>query len=652
MALKKIIKIMLVLFSILIFIQTCAALTYSGGGEWNYSDEILIEEMSGQNLVDYQIPVTLDSSNFDFSLALPEGEDIRFSSGDTHLKHWIEEWDTKKEIATIWVKVPYVAAGGNARINMHYGNPSATDISSGSSTFEFYDTFSGTSLFGNWNSFTTGGGEIDVSQGACELIVPKFHPEDVASIKSKDEFSINSMFVAKRKKVTTGSDSRGPVINQGFVDPQKETKNQVLVSTELENETKVTWIFENSKSDARYFPSDLTSVNEIEGDWYTMGVAWYMEDELGKVAWFKDGVRDSKMDLAATEENNIIPVTDMKVYLSANTYSDASDNTGYASFDYAYVRKFVSEEPTVNLASTFNEKNESITEVQPARINITPASGMISAIRIFDTENFDDNSIVELKNSGLNTIMLLTNGDNIWNLEKFVKAAHDNDMHVYAMIFNDPESESDEDNSAYVQYVLNEVLDYNNKSLSAFDGVDIALDPCSEDLEEACALNLLLLEDVRQMTGNELALAVDIPSSYAESDISSVSENTDLIILQTYSLDKANLKTRDEVIDSVAARMGEIRASEGKALIGIAVGEDFMTNSSVQGLLEEIRDYYAEDSAFMGTSIVVYDDYEEYASVPETTEEGGNRIPGFTGIIAVAGLLAVAYGKKRRLKEK
>jgi hypothetical protein len=657
MSFSRKICIILLLVTSLAFVHTCAALTYSGGGEWNHSEEILIKENSGTSLTNYQIPIVLNSSNFDFSLAQSEGEDIRFTSGDSQLKHWIEEWNTKKETATIWVKVPSIPAGSNTKITMHYGNPKASDTVSGPGTFVFFDAFTGTSAFANWDSFTTGGGEQDVSNGVCKLIVPKFHPEDVSSIKSEDEFSINSIFVVKRSKTTTGEDSRGPVISQGFVDPQKETKNQILAVSELENETEVSWTLKNEDGDARYYPSDLTDIDEIEGDWYTIGVAWYMEDELGSVAWYKDGVRDSTMDITSTEEYDYVPVDDMKVYISANSYSDASDNTGYTSIDYAYVRNFVPEEPTVTFESSMQEE-EVIVEA-PARINITPASGIMTAIRIFNTTDYDEDAIVELKESGLNTIMVLINEDDIWNLERFVKTAHDNDMQVYAMIFNDPNSDTNEDNSVYVQNALEEVIDYNSKSLSAFDGVNIALDPCTNDLENACALNLLLLEDVRKTAGNELAIAVDIPASYTLSDISEVSGTADLIILQTYKLGETNPDTRSDIIDSVASRMGEIRASEGKALIGVSVNEDFLTDADVQSLLSELEDYYADDSAFVGTSIAVYEDYEAYASVHETveveTEDKSGSTPGFTGMSAIAGIagvIAISLIQKRRSKEK
>ncbi|WP_340818367.1 DUF2341 domain-containing protein [Methanolobus sp. WCC4] len=643
---------MVVLAACALFVQPCAALTYSGGGEWNYSEEIYIGENSGNNLINYQIPVILDSSNFDFSLAQSGGEDLRFTSGEKQLQHWIEEWNSKKEEAVVWVEVPSIAADGTKKITMYYGNMEASDISSGPATFDLFDDFGASGLFSNWETFTNGGSDIKLSSGLVNLIVPKFHPEDVATIKSKDDFSVNSMFVVKRKKTTTGTDTRGPVLMQGFVDPQKETKNQILASSELENETRVTWVLENAKSDARYYPKDLTDINVIEGDWYTIGVAWYMdtEDELGRIAWYRNGVRDSKMDLEATEENNYIPVTDMKAYFYTGTYSDVSDNTGSSWIDYAYVRKFVYPEPSVTFSSAMAGEDGTVAEAEPVRINITPASGLISAIRIFNSTDYDDSTISELKGSGLNTIMLLTDGDDVWDLERFVKTAHDNDIQVYAMIFNDPKSASSEDNSVYVKGVLEKILDYNEKSLSAYDGVDIALDPCSEDLGEACELNLMLLEDVREMTGNEVAVAVDIPASYDRSDISEVAETADLIILQTYYLEGTNPESKADVIDSVASRMGEIRVSDGKALIGISVGEDFMTDADVQTLLEELQDYYSDDSAFLGTSIAVYEEYKEYSELPETAEETESTgIPGFTGLLASVGLLAVAYVQRKKM---
>jgi len=646
---EKIVKYSLTLALTLILfcsINTCSALSYSGGGEWNYSDEITIVENSGQNLVDHQVLIALDNSNFDFSKAQEFGYDLRFESGTKQLKYWIEEWDMDAEKASIWVKIPLIPASGNAKIKMYYGNPLANEDISGSSTFLFFDDFSGSSVgFGDWESFYTGGGKIKVDSGMVRLIVPKFHPEDIAQMKSKDEFPINSMFVAKRKKVTTGEDTRGPIIEQGFVDPQKQNRNMVVVHTELEEETKVTWVLENSKSDARYFPKDLTSLNEAEDSWYKSGVAWYFdtEDELGRIAFFKNGVRDEKMDLAATEELNYIPLTDMKVYLFASTYSDGSHNMGYAELDHAYVRKFISEEPTV-VFGEFVKSTDSEEAPAPVRINITQSDDSLLALRIFDTEMYDESRIVELKNTGINTVMPLVDKDNIWNLERFVKRAHENDIQVYAMVFNDLGNLPDEASSPLEDNIA-AIVDYNSKSLAGFDGILLSLHPCTDDPLEACEDNLLLLTDIKEMTSGKLPLAIDIPINYDRTTLGDISDDADLFIMLTYDSDGKQLSETEDVIDSIASKMGEIRAANGKALVELAVNDDFMTSSGVQSSLDEIQEYYVEDTAFIGTSLVIYDEYLQYSEIPEESEKEDKSIPAFTivfaGIAVVSALMVV-----------
>jgi len=642
------------LLFLLAFTQVGAALTYSGGGEWNYSEEITISDNSGQNLVNYQVLLILNSSNFDFSLAESEGEDIRFTSGDTQLKHWVEEWDAGDETARVWVRVPYIAANGNARIEMYYGNFDASDVSSGSSTFELFDDFSNFNInFGKWDQYYTGGGEVDVTGGTLQLIVPKFHPEDVAQVKSDDDFPVNSMLVVKRKKVTTGSDTRGPIIEQGFVDPNNQNRNQVIVRTELENETYVSWVLENEKSDARYFPKDTASLNVAEDTWYTTGVAWYMVDELGRVAFFENGERVGSMDLASTEEENYVPVEEMKAYLFASTYSDVSKNMGYAAFDYAYVRKFVSDEPTVSISGTtaseeeanLSENTSSETTPAPVKINVTPPDGKINAVRIFDAAGYNDSMVADMRESGLNMVMLRVTPDNIWGLERFVKNAHDNDMLVYAMILSDPTGVT-EDNAASVQETVSAITDYNNKSLARYDGISIALNPCAEDSEAACEDNLMLVEGIRESTDNSLPLAVDVPFSYDRSSIGEVADYVELFVILTYDAEGDSLDSTADIVDSVAAKMGEVRAAGGDALISVAVDDGFMTDENVQELLEGLQDYYAQDSAFMGTEIVVYSEYLDYIEATTgSTEESGPipGIPGFGIVLAVAAVITMVF---------
>jgi len=111
---------------------------------WLYRKEVTIDNTSNSNnLTDYQVKVTLNSTNFDFSKAKSDGADIRFTDDDgtTLLNHWIEKWDTSGEEAILWVKVPSIPASSNKTIYLYYGNPDASSTSDGDDTFIFFDDF-------------------------------------------------------------------------------------------------------------------------------------------------------------------------------------------------------------------------------------------------------------------------------------------------------------------------------------------------------------------------------------------------------------------------------------------------------------------------------------------------------------------------------
>ena len=111
---------------------------WDGHENWNYRIPVTIS--SGTALAWYQILVTLDESNFDFSQARPGGSDIRFthSDGTTELSYWIESWNASTQLARIWVKVPGLA-GGETTIYLYYDNPNATSTSNGPNTFDSFD---------------------------------------------------------------------------------------------------------------------------------------------------------------------------------------------------------------------------------------------------------------------------------------------------------------------------------------------------------------------------------------------------------------------------------------------------------------------------------------------------------------------------------
>jgi len=128
-----------------ILILLLATDTITAGGWWNdnwkHRVTVIITENSGKDLEDYQVVVELNKTNFEFEKALPHGEDIRFIDSGRELSYWIEEWDSVKEKAKIWVKIPRIPAYGEKVIYLYYGNLDAENRSDGDETFEFFDDF-------------------------------------------------------------------------------------------------------------------------------------------------------------------------------------------------------------------------------------------------------------------------------------------------------------------------------------------------------------------------------------------------------------------------------------------------------------------------------------------------------------------------------
>ncbi len=98
---------------------------------------------SGSALTNYQVKISLTSSNMTFSHAKSDGSDVRLraSDGVTDLPYWIENWNSSSQTATLWVNASSLPAG-TSTLYLVYGNSSATTTASGTNTFLFFDDFS------------------------------------------------------------------------------------------------------------------------------------------------------------------------------------------------------------------------------------------------------------------------------------------------------------------------------------------------------------------------------------------------------------------------------------------------------------------------------------------------------------------------------
>jgi len=140
---------------------------------WDCRKPIIINN-PGDTLSDYQVLITLNSSNFDYSKASPDGSDIGFVDEDNTiaLNYWIEEWNAAGD-SMIWVKVPSIKDSGNTTIYMYYGNPITISQSNGTATFELFDDFGDNILDPLWtvNQLTT----YSESKGRWQVDDPNDH---------------------------------------------------------------------------------------------------------------------------------------------------------------------------------------------------------------------------------------------------------------------------------------------------------------------------------------------------------------------------------------------------------------------------------------------------------------------------------------------
>ncbi|HEY0708707.1 MAG TPA: DUF2341 domain-containing protein, partial [Polyangia bacterium] len=96
------------------------------------------------DVLKYPVAVLLNAMNFDFTQAMPAGQDIRFALPDgTLLPYNIELWDAASKTAAIWVKVDVKGNNATQTMVMHWGNPTAESASSAKTVFSMADGYRG-----------------------------------------------------------------------------------------------------------------------------------------------------------------------------------------------------------------------------------------------------------------------------------------------------------------------------------------------------------------------------------------------------------------------------------------------------------------------------------------------------------------------------
>jgi len=110
-------------------------------GSWSYRKQVAVDTAAAKIAAPekrFPLLIRLDSSNFRFEDAKADGSDLRFVAQDdkTPLAFHIERFDPKVGLAMVWVDLPELPAGGQAKLYLYYGSQKAEPVGSAAKTFD------------------------------------------------------------------------------------------------------------------------------------------------------------------------------------------------------------------------------------------------------------------------------------------------------------------------------------------------------------------------------------------------------------------------------------------------------------------------------------------------------------------------------------
>ena len=90
---------------------------------------------AGVTVENFPLLVRLDKDFFDFKQAKSDGADLRFSSEGKALSYQIEQWDTQKGTACVWVLMPKIQGNERQALKVFWGKADAVGESNGKAVF-------------------------------------------------------------------------------------------------------------------------------------------------------------------------------------------------------------------------------------------------------------------------------------------------------------------------------------------------------------------------------------------------------------------------------------------------------------------------------------------------------------------------------------
>ncbi|HDD57679.1 MAG TPA: DUF2341 domain-containing protein, partial [Thermoplasmatales archaeon] len=227
---------------------------------WSYRANIYVTNPNPEDLTNFQVRVTLDPQNFDYTNVNENGSDIRFTNyTGAPLPYWIEEWNYNG-ISYIWFKADILPGETKSVFHMYYGNPDATiSESDGEAVFEFFDDFKAFSP-NIWEIYPADSKNISVENGYIEI-------SNGTTIVTKNDIIADGILEVKTMAVSTGGDTEASV----FARCQKRTPDPLGSTYQLSSGSFSTDNWKNFsivKDSTTYFISNPTPM-EVD-TWYLL----------------------------------------------------------------------------------------------------------------------------------------------------------------------------------------------------------------------------------------------------------------------------------------------------------------------------------------------------------------------------------------------
>ena len=310
------------------------------GAQWGYRRAITISNSGSNALTNYQVNITLDTASL-ISAGKMRSDcgDIRFVDANGNLlNYWIES-GCNSATTKIWVKVPSIPASSSTTIYVYYGNPSATSLSNGDNTFDFFDDFLGTSLnTAKW--YVVSGTSYTVSSGILKITV------GAIGLQSALPFNLNSGYLTEAR-VQYNSNSEAYYSGVLEISSSRFTAGSnanadatilYMVDSPASSTSVLTWIGNGSASS--YNIASAASVFTMAlNTWYILGC----ESTPSTAAVWKDY---SRLNNYAVSWAKNIKYLSLGAFHGSGTY-----NIKDTSYDWVRVRKYTSPEPTASIGA-------------------------------------------------------------------------------------------------------------------------------------------------------------------------------------------------------------------------------------------------------------------------------------------------------------